>query len=64
MIPGLFLARKHMAEGLIKEVESGTFWQAALWLGVGVALYLTLGNTIGGLLNPMLANLKLSATPV
>lgn len=37
--------------------------EAALWLGVGIALYLTFVNTIGGLVNPLLAGLKLQATP-
>lgn len=53
-----------MADGnLMREVESGAFWKTALWLGVGVALYMTFQNSIGSLLNPLLASLKLSATP-
>lgn len=39
------------------------FLETAAWLGVGVALYLTLTNTVGSLLNPLLSSLKLSATP-
>jgi hypothetical protein len=53
-----------MADGnLLKEVESGALLRASLWIGVGVALYLTFTNSIGALLNPLLANLRLSATP-
>lgn len=53
-----------MADGnLLREVESGALLRASLWIGVGVALYLTFTNSIGSLLNPLLANLRLSATP-
>lgn len=53
-----------MADGdLLKEVESGALLRASLWIGVGVAIYLTFTNSIGALLNPLLANLRLSATP-
>lgn len=49
---------------MLGEVTSKGFLHTALWTGVGVALYFTLLNTIGSLLNPLLAALKLSATPV
>lgn len=53
-----------MADGnLLREVESGAFWRAAFWLGAGVAIYFTLSNTIATAINPLLAQLKLSATP-
>lgn len=39
------------------------YLHTALWVGVGVALYLSLSNTIGGVVNPLLASLKLQATP-
>jgi hypothetical protein len=41
----------------------GHHWGAVLWLGVGVGIYLTFTNTIGSIANPLLASLKLSATP-
>ena len=46
------------------EVTSKAFIHTAVWTGVGVALYLTFVNTIGSLLNPLLAGIRLSATPV
>lgn len=60
-----------MADGdILSKVElleheslNKAFWMTALWFGVGIAIYLSLSNTIGGLANPLLASLRLSATP-
>jgi hypothetical protein len=60
----MLLGRIFMAEHVFREMTSKVFWQHAACIGIGVAIYLTLQNTIASIANPILAGLKLSATPV
>jgi hypothetical protein len=61
MASDMLLAAEHMVTG--GRTLNEKFWSTAMWFGVGIAIYLTFSNTIGSFANPLLASLKLSATP-